>query len=301
MIPQFPQFKKIELSDKEDVEKFTHQYPPYSDFNFVSMWSWDIRDEVQISQLNGNLVVLFNDYLTDESFYSFLGNHKVNDTVKVLLDLSLKQNKNCQLKLLPEESIKNLNQELFIVEEDRDHFDYIFDVEKLSVYTGSDYAVKRTEVRRFLKKNEFIESRLIDISETKIKSDILRLNYDWLEHKKLKDPYFDIKNELIAIDRFLNSKYKGRSCNIGIFCQNSLIGYSVNELVSNDYAIGHFFKTNKHGSFEYLMKETSKYLSENNIKFLNFEQDLGINGLKKSKLSYRPVNFLKKYSITFKK
>ncbi len=36
MIPKFPNFKKIELSDRADVEKFTLKYPPYSDFKKLS-------------------------------------------------------------------------------------------------------------------------------------------------------------------------------------------------------------------------------------------------------------------------
>lgn len=35
MLPEFPKMKSIELSDREDVEKITKKYPPYSDFNFV--------------------------------------------------------------------------------------------------------------------------------------------------------------------------------------------------------------------------------------------------------------------------
>ena len=56
MLPEFPKFKSIELSDKEDVEKITHKYPPYSDFNFVSMWSWDIKGEMRISEFYGNFM-----------------------------------------------------------------------------------------------------------------------------------------------------------------------------------------------------------------------------------------------------
>jgi len=48
MIPEFPQFKNLELTDKIDVEKFTSKFPPYSDFNFVSMWSWDIKGEMRM-------------------------------------------------------------------------------------------------------------------------------------------------------------------------------------------------------------------------------------------------------------
>ena len=43
MIQEFPKFKSIELSDREDVEKIAHKYLPYLDFNFVSMWSYNIK------------------------------------------------------------------------------------------------------------------------------------------------------------------------------------------------------------------------------------------------------------------
>ena len=86
MIPDFPSFKNIELTDKEDVDRFTLEHQPYSDFNFISMWSWDIKEKMRISQLNGNLVVLFTDYITGESFCSFLGTHNVNETTEILLN-----------------------------------------------------------------------------------------------------------------------------------------------------------------------------------------------------------------------
>src|SRR6185295_15686005 len=110
----------------------THQFPPYSDFNFVSMWSWDIKGDMRICQLHGNLVVRFTDYITGEPFYSFLGNHEVNDTARQLLELSKKEGFELALKLVPEESIKHLDNMTFHIVEDRDHFDYIFDTKSLS-------------------------------------------------------------------------------------------------------------------------------------------------------------------------
>ncbi len=54
MIPEFPNFKKLELSDREEVESVTNKFPPYSDFNFTSMWCWDINEDMRLSKLNGN-------------------------------------------------------------------------------------------------------------------------------------------------------------------------------------------------------------------------------------------------------
>ena len=73
MIPKFPQFKKIELSDRVDVEAHTSLFEPYSDFEFTCLWTWDMKGERMISELNNNLVVRFTDYNTHNPFLSFLG------------------------------------------------------------------------------------------------------------------------------------------------------------------------------------------------------------------------------------
>src|SRR3989344_4189442 len=132
MIPEFPEFKKLELSDKEDVEAFTKKFPPYSDFNFVSMWSWNIKDEIKISQLNNNFVVCFTDYITGEPFCSFLGDNKVNETAEKLIELSKKEGLEPKLKLVPEEAVNGSLEKKFEAVLDQDTYDYIFSVSHLS-------------------------------------------------------------------------------------------------------------------------------------------------------------------------
>src|SRR4051812_16029246 len=101
MIPKFPDFKRLEISDRADVEAITKQFPPSSDFNFTSMWCWDTHGEIRLSQLNGNLIVKFTDYLTGEPFFSFVGTNKVNETAEKLLELSKKEALVQKLKLVP--------------------------------------------------------------------------------------------------------------------------------------------------------------------------------------------------------
>src|SRR3989344_6982684 len=135
-LPEFPKFKPLELSDKQDIEKITNKFPPYSDFNFVSMWSWDIKDEMRVSQFYGNLVVRFTDYLTGVPFYSFLGDNKVNETAEALLKLSKNEGLKPELRLVPESSINRLHNQQFNILEDRDHFDYILDNDKIQRHQG---------------------------------------------------------------------------------------------------------------------------------------------------------------------
>ncbi len=298
MIPEFPQFRPLTLSDRDEVERHTSKYHPYSDFNFVSMYAWDVRGEMGLSILNNNLVVRFTDYINGQPFFSFLGDNIVDETVETLINYSSDLGFPCELKLVPEASIKGLDKTKFKAVEDPDNFDYVYDVDKLKSFEGSEYHTKRNEISKFLRHNENVETRKLDLLDTKTKSDILNLNYEWLENKKATDPFFDIKNELLAIDRFLNMNSEKLHA-IGVFSGEELIAYSVNEICSNQCAIGHFYKSKRHnGDFSYLMKKSAQFLSQCNIKYLNFEQDLGIEGLRKSKNSYNPVNFLKKYLVT---
>ncbi|OGY35168.1 MAG: hypothetical protein A3E36_00640 [Candidatus Andersenbacteria bacterium RIFCSPHIGHO2_12_FULL_45_11b] len=77
MIPKFPEFKPLEMTDREEIIGYTSKFLPYSDFNFTSMWSWDIDGKIMVSELNGNLVVNFSDYVTSEPFYSLIGDNDI--------------------------------------------------------------------------------------------------------------------------------------------------------------------------------------------------------------------------------
>jgi hypothetical protein len=63
MIPTFPVFKRLEITDKVDFKKIVLQFEPYSDHNFVSLWSFDTKEDCEISILNENLVIKMNDFL----------------------------------------------------------------------------------------------------------------------------------------------------------------------------------------------------------------------------------------------
>ncbi len=299
MIPEFPKFKNLELSDKKDVEVFTSKFPPYSDFNFVSMWSWDIKGEMRLSQLNGNLVVLFTDYLTSKPFYTFLGNNKVNETTNALLNFSIKEELQPKLYLLPQEVALQLDKNQFRVEEDPDNFDYIFDLNEISRYAGTKFVKKRNKINQFIKKFPTIKMQAIDISDESIKEKILQLDEFWLKNKTLKDSNFKIKNELLATTRFFQLNWKD-TFDVGIFSGNKMIGYSIFSIVPNNYAISHFTKadTSFLGIYDFLMKESAKMLIEKNCLLLNHEQDLGLPGLRESKKSFMS-KYLKKYMVGF--
>lgn len=300
MLPTFPQFKKLELSDKQEVEKITSEHPPYSDFNFVSMWSWNIKDEMQVAQLHGNLVVRFTDYISGEPFYSFLGKNKVGETIKKLLHFSLAEELRPRVSLVPNHSLEVIESNEFKVEEDMDNFDYIYDLEEIAKFEGSKFQQKRNKTRNFLKSHGTAKIKILDLKDADVVKKILDLDKFWSENKIKKDANFKIKNELLATERFFQANFD-EAVGVGIFVQDKLVGYSIFSILPKDkYSISHFTKadTNYKGVYDYLMHECAKILLEQGCLYLNHEQDLGIPGLRENKKSFM-AKFLKKFVVSF--
>jgi hypothetical protein len=301
MLPDFPEFKNLELDDKEAVEAITKKYPPYSDFNFISMWSWDIKHDLRLSILNGNLVVKFTDYITGKPFYSFLGDNEVNDTIEKLLELSKKEGLEPILKLVPEVCIKKLDLKKYQVEEDPNHSDYIYKNENLANFSGEKYKNKKYLFNKFKNLYKDINILVSDTIDEKTKNDILRLEKQWAQNKGEKIIDFDIKNETIAVEKFLSSEFKFTKTEFLFLClyvEKELVGFSISSIINKEYLLCHFTKGNiKYvGVYEYMLKNYGAN-AVNIAQFMNYEQDLGLPGLRFSKNSFRPSSFLKKYVI----
>ncbi len=302
MLPQFPIFKKLELSDKADIDAITCKYPPYSDFNFVSMWSWNVESEMRVCQLNGNLVVNFTDYITAEPFLSFLGSNRINETVEDLLTLSHATGMQEQLKLVPELSIQGLDLTKFVVQEDRDHFDYILSLEKLADYEAGQLAGHASFNRRFLEQNgSSITLKTLDLGDSSHRQEITSLTTIWMQNKVEQNKSF-LSHLEDAVKRYLyiaENKYHDSFVSVGVFHKDKLVAFTINELVDPDYSICHFMKGDNSlkGIYSHLVTKTAQEILKTGRKYINFEQDLGLKNLRQSKKTFKPVSFLKKYTL----
>jgi uncharacterized protein len=302
MLPQFPKFKELELSDAEDVQRYTARYAPFSDFNFACLWSWNIESRVLLSELNGNLVVRLGDYVNGEVFYSFLGDSRVNDTVEALIDLSCRENLEPRLQLVPEVAAGQLDPDRFAVTEDDRHADYILMVDRLCTYQGSRLASKRNEVRKFLRLCPQTRFETLDLDDAAIIEQCQRLFRRWNAQRGAPhDP--DTGREFKAFDRCLKSQSHFPLIGAGIFADDELVALSILEIVDNKYAFTHFEKAdiaNFPGIGSFLNQQVASLLAARGIEYINIEQDLGIAGLRMSKRSYFPCGYLRKFSVSYR-
>jgi uncharacterized protein len=298
MSPIFPQFKKLEIDDKNIIEDFVKRHPPYSDFNFLSLHSWNIDLTTQYSILNDNLVIDMKDYSSNNRLLTFIGTNELESTLDILLKHLKKIGVN-DLKLIPERVIEaHPDIKLkYDITEDRDQFDYIYKIQDLINMNGKNYKSLRKHYNYF--QNMYnIQTQLIDINSPEIQKLIVNLIKEWKNTKQRLSKNVD-EDELLALNRFFKYGSLSNLVTLGVFNKNNLIGFSSFEIIHDNYGLGHFEKANHDytGLTIYLRRTMAEELHKLGVEFINTEQDLGIEGLRIAKTNLKPVKFLKKYKI----
>lgn len=179
-IPHFPAFKPLEVSDQFAIEIWVKRFLPYSDFNFVSLWSWNIEGDIAVAWLNDNLVVKFKDYGSPARFFSFLGITDVARTALTLLRTAHAQGIEPRLHMIPEAVIVNspgLDDWLRVAAE-RSQDDYVLSTEEWSTLAGGKFRKKRNAVHHF-ERTCAPEFRPIDISRTSVQQEIQAVFGQW--------------------------------------------------------------------------------------------------------------------------
>ncbi len=295
-IPLFPDFRPLRSDDRIAVEAFTRNLPPYSDFNFTSLWCWDVFGTGRLAQLNGNLIFRFADYLTGEAFYSFCGDSAVTETAAILIECARREGLSPMLRLLPAESVAALYSRGFAIQEDPDNFDYILCLEKMSTFRGKRLRGKRNFVNRFCRQKHMTVCEMDLTADTVRQIELLLLR--WADNKS--QSVEQTRNEFAAIRRFLACRDRAKFLTIGIFKDDRLIGFSISERLAQGYAMLHFEKADTElvGIYPYIMQETARRLAKCGCCYLNYQQDLGLVGLRQCKRSYQPCSLLKKFQVT---
>lgn len=300
MIPTFPQFKPIGIEDKDEIQAFTSCFPSYSDFNFVSLLCYDTQGDVIVSSLNGNLVLRLRDYLTQDVFYTFLGKGSLTESVETLLAYSQSERLAPTLRLVPEICITPEIADAFAVVPDDASADYLLSIERLTSLSIGKLKRKKQNIRSFKCKYPAYEIRRLDLTSSAMISQIENLCKLWQKKKDRSEEEF--RTEFSAIRRCLAFARHLDLIGFGTFMNEQLAAFNIYEILPGNYCMLHFCKADP--DFRSLAdtseSETAQLMGRMNCSIINFEQDLGLPGLRQSKQSWVPVGFLKKYSITKK-
>lgn len=304
-LPKFPKFAHLEIGHKSAIEKLAHtDIEPYSDFIFSNLWAWNLDKEIEVSTLNGNLIILMPGYTGEYSVLTFDGIEKVDSTIETLLTHKLRRAGLKEgLEYIHGYVVQKIKQpgQLEILEE-RHNFDYIISLKDSVDLSSRKNKSRRHNIERFLEKYESkSRDQLASIGNPSIQRGALRLFDRWAA-TKTDTPKKDLVDERAVLTRFFKLGNLVSFEMTAIYVGDQMAGFTIDEIINKNYAVGHFMKAlaRYRGLYQYLEYTAALNLLKKGVTFLNIEQDLGIESLRESKLSQHPIQLLRKYRISSK-
>lgn len=176
---------------------------------------------------------------------------------------------------------------------DRDADEYVYLKEKLITLSGRALHKKKNHMNFFLKNYTYkvvkITKNMIDnIMEFVVQSRD-KANYD-------DDEMESLRMEEEAIREILNFVDTPEVYSAAIFIDDQLQAFAIGERLSQDTAVEHFEKANDQyrGLYQVICSEFCKTLPEE-VVYVNREEDMGLENLRKAKEALRPAHMEEKY------
>ena len=291
-------FEPLDLKHKELYKKYTAKQYRNSEASFTNMYIW--RKSI------GAHVAVVSDMLVLKVFiggkYRFvmpLGN-RVNTAACVKELYNYCKSENIVLEIIGADSqFVNIIDEgtdyQFVSEDMRNARDYVYLSEKLSALSGKKLHSKKNHVNKFKSSYNY---RFVEIAPEHY-GQCVEKTRQWMDIKY--DGQTDKYSTELDTVKTLFDNYEYFELFGGcIYVDDELVAYTVGEGLSDDTALIHVEKadTDYQGSFAIINNEFATFLKDRFV-YLNREEDMGLEGLRKAKESYKPEFLTEKIRCTF--
>ncbi|MFA5864229.1 MAG: phosphatidylglycerol lysyltransferase domain-containing protein [Phycisphaerae bacterium] len=288
-------WKEISIDDKELFDRYfwMKQYA-VSDFTFTNLFIWHFSRLIHFAVVNDFLCVRVTYSEQPPVWFMPLGNGDLGAVLDGLEEDCKEREAPFRMRALSKGMVEEIEQARpgkfsFMVE--RDRFDYVYLVSDLIKLDGAKYKGKRNHINIF--------QQMYHYEYLPLSADVLRevteAEIEWCK-KRDCESHEGLENEkkgiLQAVEYFDRLKFQG-----GVLKINGKAGaFTFGESLTKDTVVIHIEKADPdiRGAYQMI---TQQFLEHEwpGMTFVNREEDLGIDGLRKAKQSYHPVKLIEKY------
>lgn len=298
------EFKKLKLEDKTLLDKYIYPYKFLNcEYSFTTLYIWREACDIQYTIFKDTLIIKKTDFEGNYYFMQPLGYSEddLKDIIKKLSEYKKEHHMKYLFKDLEESFINKVKPIIeeckdIYIEEDRDNFDYLYESENLIKLSGRKYHGKKNHYNSFVKKYDY-EVEMIDSEE--VCEDVSEAAQIWYDNNDEKDDflYYEMLSikEVVKNMKFLNLQ------GMAVYVDNKIAGFTIGERLNDKLAVVHIEKGSEDCDGVYsFINRTFVDKCFKDIKIINREQDMGIEGLRKAKMSYHPVKLEKKFILSAK-
>ncbi len=296
-------FKNITIDDKEIIEKYTKQNNYFlCDYCFTDIFMWRYRYSTKYCIKDGFLFLRVKSHESkNEMYLTPIGTGDLKKAVLSVIEYSRKKGNPFIMLSVPEkikDKLDTIMPDTFNFEENPDNADYIYLAEDLINLKGKKFHSKRNFINRF---KETYENRweFEDITEENAE-EVFRYQLKWYEENRSNtdDSLFSETSAIaLALKNFKKLGLKGGLLRL----DGKIISFTLaSKSYDNMYTI-HIEKAEHliNGAYQMINNEFAKRYFQD-VEYVDREEDLGIEGLKKAKQSYRPVLMGVNYTASLK-
>lgn len=294
-------FKPITIDDKEVITSFTLPSPLRNcDLAFSNMCSWRFLYQSEYAVYKNFLLIRF--YIEEKNrkriaYMRPIGNGDFRDALLQLEEDSW-QHGHPLLMLGVTPISKDLLEEAFPGEfsyiPERDYFDYIYLREDLAMLKGKKFQAKRNHVNKFKKQYAYEYEPLT----AELVPECLEFEAKWYKANRTDNDQEELTDErksmIFALNHFKELNLLGGAIRI----DHKLVAFTFGSPINQDTFGVHVEKadTDYDGAYSIINQEFASRIPEQYV-YVNREEDLGIPGLRKAKLSYNPTILLPKAAV----
>ena len=292
MIP----FERMDLHKKKEYDEFLlHCGQRGCEYSFANKFLWGRQ---KAAFLRGFLVC-FSQF-DRRSVYPFpIGSGDIKPVLDAVIHDAHMRGIPCYLTGMTKEDcelLDSLYPGKFRFHTDRDSFDYVYAIDDLADLKGRKFQKKRNHLNRFLEEHPNFQVLPLDESTRAGAYCMLR---SWYSNRETLDPDMDFHLEKLALDRAFAFQKQLELEGIVIVEEKQVLAFALGSRLNADTFDIHFEKAREdiQGTYNLINREFARYLREKHpeLKWLNREDDLGLEGLRSAKLSYNPAFLLEKY------
>ena len=297
-------FKPNEISDKELITSITFQEGQQNcDLAFSNICSWRFLYDTEFTIVDGLLLVRF--LIKEKQHLAYMppmGNHEYFSEAIHLMeeDANSLGHPFRMMGVTPtiKERLETLFPDEFEYRSNRNYFDYIYLREELATLKGKKFQQKRNHVNKF--KKNYPNYEYIPLTADRAE-ECLSFENVWYEANKDEKDSVELNQErqsmLNALRHYKELDLKGGMIRV----DDKPVAFTFGSPITPTTFGVHVEKAdiNFEGAYTIINQEFSSHIPEQYI-YLNREEDLGIPGLRKAKLSYNPTLLLEKNMVVRK-
>lgn len=283
-------FKPIDLTDKKAIDAaFYGNTYRACDFCFTNLYAWNVKFKTVFAIHHNTIFLRFVDSDGQKYYMMPIGKMPLKDAFDLIRKDAEENKIPFQMKGITDWMWQDIQREMpgqFQYISDRNNDEYIYLSEKLIKLSGKKLQSKRNHINRFKADNPDWE--YFPLTDRKELDECIRMLDEWEDNhaptgdKSLKYDYIATK---IMLENFEYLQLRGGAVKVN----GRIVAFTIGEPLTKDSFVVHVEKAfgDMNGAYTIINQQFIEH-EASEFKYINREEDMGFENLRKAKMSYYP-------------